>query len=441
MIMKKNISLKNFVYKTLVKRIVLMATLITILMIVAIIFIERANNDTEIEQFAMDGASMVNQSVVSFLDGESQVSLQNSLNEIAGTRIVHPNGHFVYYEIYDKQLQVIARIEDEQYQYIESVKSVLNQITRETDFTQLPVFKRIWLNDIPHVGVVLPLYDSMQRPKAFILGVYAVSEKTLNNFDKKLRRSFLFVILIVLITSALLYPVIMRLTKSLANFSSNLLNANLDMLETLGSAIAKRDSDTNAHNYRVTIISVRLAEKLGLSTQQIMGLIKGSFLHDIGKIGIRDHILLKPGKLDDDEFMIMKTHVDHGVDIVKNSSWLNDAVEVVASHHEKVDGTGYPAGNKLDDIPISARIFSIADVFDALTSKRPYKEPFSFDKTMDILRDSIGTHFDSKLMSVFESIAEELYQHLSGREDEGLREEVLAITQQYFSSGLDELKY
>jgi HD-GYP domain-containing protein (c-di-GMP phosphodiesterase class II) len=120
------------------------------------------------------------------------------------------------------------------------------------------------------------------------------------------------VIAVVLGTAALLYPVIVRLMRRVTGLSTDLLEANLEMLSTLGSAIAKRDADTDAHNYRVTIYSVRLAQAAGLDAPRIQALIKGAFLHDVGKIGIPDHILLKPGKLDDREYAEMKKHVAHG---------------------------------------------------------------------------------------------------------------------------------
>lgn len=171
-----------------------------------------------------------------------------------------------------------------------------------------------------------------------------------------------------------------------------------------------------------------------MNPHEIQGLIKGAFLHDVGKIGVRDNILLKPGKLDHDEFEIMKTHVPHGMDIVKRSTWLKDATDVVGYHHEKFDGNGYYEGLNGTQIPIVARIFAIADVFDALTSKRPYKEPFSFQKTMEILEESSGTHFDPDLLDAFNKIAKGLYDNFSGREDDTLKDTLKEITRSYFSS-------
>jgi HD-GYP domain-containing protein (c-di-GMP phosphodiesterase class II) len=151
------------------------------------------------------------------------------------------------------------------------------------------------------------------------------------------------------------------------------------MMEALGRAIAKRDSDTGAHNYRVAWIAARIAERLGLSGSAMQALIAGSFLHDVGKIGIPDAILLKPGRLDEQEMDTMRTHVAQGEEIVTGMGWLDGAQAVVAAHHEKWNGSGYPRGLAGEAIPLAARIFAVADVFDALCSKRPYKEPGACD--------------------------------------------------------------
>jgi len=187
----------------------------------------------------------------------------------------------------------------------------------------------------------------------------------------------------------------------------------------------------------VTIYAVRLAEAIGLDAQAIQSLIKGAFLHDVGKIGVRDNILLKPGRLDKDEFEIMKTHVRHGLDIVKRSAWLQDATDVVGYHHEKYNGQGYYDGLTGEEIPIAARIFAIADVFDALTSERPYKEPFSFEKTMAILNEDKGTHFDPNLVDTFARMASDLYKEFSGREDEALKEQMKTIRDKYYAEAAE----
>ncbi|MFA6444369.1 MAG: HD-GYP domain-containing protein, partial [Sterolibacterium sp.] len=199
-----------------------------------------------------------------------------------------------------------------------------------------------------------------------------------------------------------------------------------------GGAIAKRDSDTNIHNYRVSIYAVRLAEAVDLSKDKILNLIAGAFLHDVGKIGISDNILLKPAKLSEEEFSVMKTHVTLGVDILTKSNWLQSARDVVEFHHEKFNGNGYMRGLKGEEIPINARIFAIVDVFDALTSKRPYKEPMPFDEAMAILRRDSGSHFDPRLILAFEGIVEPLYRQISAAPDEAVEKKLQALIERYF---------
>ena len=135
----------------------------------------------------------------------------------------------------------------------------------------------------------------------------------------------------------------------------------------------------------------------------------------------------------------MKTHVSHGLEIVSRSSWLTDARDVVEFHHEKYDGSGYHTGLKGEGIPITARIFAIADVFDALTSRRPYKEPFSFEQAMDILEEGRGSHFDPNLIDAFAAIARPLYDRLSRQDDATTRTDLESITQRYFFGGLDQI--
>jgi HD-GYP domain-containing protein (c-di-GMP phosphodiesterase class II) len=203
-----------------------------------------------------------------------------------------------------------------------------------------------------------------------------------------------------------------------------LLDANVEMLEVLGSAIAKRDSDTSVHNYRVTLLSLAIAEAAGLDRPALQSLVKGSFLHDIGKIAISDSILLKPGRLDQAEFEAMKTHVLHGTDIVSRYAWLADSLDIVRHHHERVNGGGYPDGLAGAAIPLSARIFAIADVFDALTSVRPYKKALSFDEAMKTMATDRGTHFDPELFDLFAKLAPALYERISRASTDSLIDEL-----------------
>ncbi|GEM_PF-983540 len=214
--------------------------------------------------------------------------------------------------------------------------------------------------------------------------------------------------------------------------SADLLNANIGMLEVLGCAIAKRDSNTSIHNYRVSLYAVALGKALQLSTVELRSLLKGAFLHDIGKIAISDSILLKPAKLDHDEFEIIKSHVRHGNDIIDSYTWLADTRDVVVHHHEKYNGSGYPAQLKAEAIPAHARIFAIADVFDALTSQRPYKTPFSLEHALTLMSDEAGQHFDPHIFAVFKVIIPELHHSLAQLDENALAEQVRVIMRELF---------
>lgn len=164
-----------------------------------------------------------------------------------------------------------------------------------------------------------------------------------------------------------------------------------------------RDPETGAHILRMAHYSCLIARNIGLSAEEQELILQACPMHDIGKVGIPDHILLKPGKLDPDEFDLMKTHAKIGHDILKNSPsrMLQAGAMVALSHHEKFDGTGYPAGLKGENIPLYGRITAVADVFDALTSERPYKKAFDIETAVDIIRKGDGTHFDPACVRAF----------------------------------------
>lgn len=273
-----------------------------------------------------------------------------------------------------------------------------------------------------------PLADTAGR----FTGLYRVEEPLARELFRQVVWSVAGVFLIVVTSTLILIPLILGLERQVLHHARDAVEANLDALVTLGSAIAKRDSDTDAHNYRVTLYAIRLAESAGLGAEWIRHLIRGAFLHDVGKIAIPDHILLKPASLNPDEFEVMKSHVRHGADIVAQSRWLAPAVEIIAGHHEKYDGTGYPRGLAGDDIPVLARIFAIADVFDALTSTRPYKRAFSLDQALDLLAEQRGRHFDPDLLDRFVDRAGELYAHYGADTERDIRKALALELKRYF---------
>lgn len=235
-----------------------------------------------------------------------------------------------------------------------------------------------------------------------------------------------------LFRGAALYPAMIRLFSENQRKTRELLESHISMIESFGRAIAKRDNNTGAHNYRVAWTSVTLAETLGIDGEKMQSLIAGSFLHDVGKIGIPDRILLKPGKLSDEEMNKMRTHVGMGEEILMGAGWLDGAKDVVAGHHEKWDGSGYPRGQAGTAIPLLARIFAIVDVFDALCSKRPYKEALPLNEVMSILQQGSGSHFDPDLIKNFSSIAGTVYETITNASEEEIKDLMRNMVRRYF---------
>ncbi len=180
-------------------------------------------------------------------------------------------------------------------------------------------------------------------------------------------------------------------------------DAHLDTITRLVVAAEYKDIGTAQHIQRVSHISELLGHRLNLPPQEIELLSIAIPMHDVGKIGISDHILLKPGKLSDSEFNAMKQHAVIGVKILGGSpsEFLQAGETIAETHHEKWDGTGYPNGLKGNDIPLCGRICKVADVFDALTTERPYKKAFDMDHAFEMMKDGRGTHFDPELLDLF----------------------------------------
>ncbi len=188
----------------------------------------------------------------------------------------------------------------------------------------------------------------------------------------------------------------------------SLINSNLELqmaydstIEGWSKALDLRDKETEGHTLRVTEITVQFAQKLGISQSDIINIRRGALLHDIGKIGVPDQILLKPGPLTDAEWVIMKQHPETALHLLSGIKYLNKAIDIPYCHHEKWDGSGYPRGLKGNDIPIAARLFSIVDVWDALSSDRPYRAAWQTAKIFQHIIQSSGTHFDPDLVPVF----------------------------------------
>lgn len=335
----------------------------------------------------------------------------------SGIRIFDPSGKLLM-EAWGQQVGSLRRaVQVHQHVFPKPGKQHYNWLTNE---------------DEDFVQVLIPLLDSMRVTEVYFEGIYRLDVGTQYARQHQARNATLTSFIAVILILILLYPVLLGLTRRSESLSQSLLDSNLELLQSLGSAIAKRDADTDTHNYRVTLYSVRLAETMNLNRDSIESLIVGAFLHDVGKIGIPDQILLKPGRLNEEEFEIMKRHVMYGGEIIQDSNWLKIARDVVLFHHEKFDGSGYPHGIHGSDIPLAARLFAVVDVFDALMSKRPYKESLLIDDALKILQDGAGGHFDPEVVSIFITVAATLYGKIGQSDRDYLQKALKVMMKKYF---------
>jgi putative nucleotidyltransferase with HDIG domain len=217
----------------------------------------------------------------------------------------------------------------------------------------------------------------------------------------------------------------MKLLRDIADLAANALHRT-DLFERLRAANAElraaydetiegwsraldlRDRETEGHSRRVTELTVRIAARMGFSEEELVHIRRGALLHDIGKMGIPDAILLKPGQLDEQEWAIMRTHPTLAVEFLRPITFLAPALDIPWCHHEKWDGTGYPRGLRGEEIPLAARIFAVVDVYDALTSDRPYRAAWSHERALAYIREQAGRHFDPRVVEVFEQVITEI---------------------------------
>jgi HD-GYP domain-containing protein (c-di-GMP phosphodiesterase class II) len=417
------------IHKKLIARLILVWAALSLVIGAAVYFIEIRKIDRYVGRMAVEesrGFMMVMQGYLAGPQtGQREQLIQESRRHVQ-------KEHFIAVELYDGKKQKIIEVRHPEGEPIEE------KIKKHglTPFMDKEVHYEKFYDRNGHIYVLIltPLKTDKDEIIGYLNGIYKVTADAMSEIRSRIVFSLLQVVLIIFLTTAVIYPIVLLLNRGMIRLTNDLSHANIGMLKVLGSAVAKRDSDTNLHNYRVTIYAVRLAESIGIKKEDMQALIKGSFLHDVGKIAISDNILLKPGKLTDEEFAVMKTHVRHGIDIIGHYTWLKDAADVVLHHHEKFDGTGYGVGLKDTSIPLNARIFAIADVFDALTSERPYKKALSLTATMEIMLAGSGSHFDSHLLAAFDTIAGELHAEVNRSDEKTLEIALDAIVDRYFKS-------
>lgn len=222
-------------------------------------------------------------------------------------------------------------------------------------------------------------------------------------------------IFFVLASAGLIFVLVRQATRRLTHANREL-SASLNTLQEQQQQLAEtytaavegwahalelRDDETHEHTRRVTELSVKLGQKLGLGPKELQQIYWGGLLHDIGKMAVPDSILLKPDKLTPEEFQTMQQHPVYARRWLEHVGFLGEARDIPYHHHEKWDGSGYPAGLKGENIPLYARIFALADVYDALTSDRPYRKAMTVPEALQIIRQGMGTHFDPEVAKVF----------------------------------------
>lgn len=245
---------------------------------------------------------------------------------------------------------------------------------------------------------------------AVLAGAAAFSHGVLTSAgpDIELHQALRAAVLAVLasaLTGAGLYPILRQRDTLLLHAKLTIVSDSLELLSILGKLAELRGGDTAGHNLRVACYTLFFAETLRLPAQQLILVVKGAFLHDIGKLVIPDGILNKAGPLTDEERREMSSHVIRGVEIARQSHFLSDATPIVAGHHEHFDGTGYPQGLAGEQIAYEARVFALIDVFDALTSPRVYKSAMSASHAIEIMAKDRGRQFDPQLFDIFKDVA------------------------------------
>jgi putative nucleotidyltransferase with HDIG domain len=255
------------------------------------------------------------------------------------------------------------------------------------EFDRSPLF--VQENFVTYWGVPL-------MAKGRVLGVLEMFHRSPLKPDKDLQNFFVMVAgqAAIAIDSAMMFSDLQR-----SNVELSL--AYDATIEGLSRALDLRDKETKEHTFRVTDITVKLATRLGVKQADMIHVRRGAILHDIGKVAIPDQILFKPGPLAQDEWAIMRRHPDIAVELLSPVSYLEPALEIPHWHHEKWDGSGYPDGLSQEDIPFAARLFAVADVYDALTSNRPYRTAWSKWEAMQYIEEQAGTHFDPRVVPEF----------------------------------------
>jgi putative nucleotidyltransferase with HDIG domain len=338
--------------------------------------------------------------------------LSNSVpEEVKRVKIWNTEGVIIYSENY-KLIGKKYPIEDE---LAEALRDKVG-----SDLTDLSKSEN--LDDLDLHGELIEIYVPVKKNSKIVgaFEIYMDSNLLQEGIKEAQYRVWLSVTVGLLILYITLYQVVKQGSDTIEAQKRAMieLNSRIDLVEDFQSqtysgsikallaALEARDNYTAGHAIRVTEYSMRLGEGLGFSQEELKRLEEAALLHDIGKIGVPEYILNKEAKLTNEEFDLMKKHSEIGADILRAMSCANDRAEIIRYHHERFDGNGYPAGLKGREIPMEARILSVADTYDTLTSNRPYRKKLSHCKAVTILRDCKGQQLDADLVELFIEVIE-----------------------------------
>mgnify|MGYP000638352682 CR=1 FL=1 len=279
--------------------------------------------------------------------------------------------------------------------------------------------------------VMVPIYDSGEDLAGYMTGIYLVSLKETQQIINRFILSGIICIVAISLCALLCYFGFLFMNNHLIRSIAELNRTNTFLIKKLGTALAKSNSQDAEQSFRVLLYSMKLAEKVKLPLEQRRTLIHGVFLHDIGMLPISPATLQKEDELEKEEMKQLDQHPKDGAALIRKFRWLREAEKVVRYHHENYDGNGYPDGAKHEKIPIVARIFSIADTFDALTSSRPYREPLSLEESLATMEQETGLQFDPVLLSAFLDMAPHLHETIASRTAKELEKEADKLLKKY----------
>jgi putative two-component system response regulator len=254
------------------------------------------------------------------------------------------------------------------------------------------------IRSTPHIAAIpILMISTLDDHKSRLTGLQAGADdfiqKPFDGLELKARLSTL--------TQLNRYRQIVNQRKELEKLHEDLLVSYNKTIEGWSHALDLRDKETEGHTQRVTEMTLKMARAIGLGEEMIPHIWRGALLHDVGKLGIPDAILLKPGKLTQEEWLVMRQHPVYAYEWLSSIEYLGPALDIPYCHHEKWNGSGYPRGLCGEDIPIAARVFAIVDVWDAITSDRPYHKAMSFEEARDYIIANAGLHFDPAIVEVF----------------------------------------